>query len=264
MGRLQKQFSFQSEQQIAALNALASRLAKNPSSLVQAIADHDLIVDQPLTQAHRQAMMRALVILQEQGAPDQAVLLAERLLRRDDVVDPFREEIQRLSGAELDWVAQARQYMAECQPFMLHYHQHDYSVHYAEWFIREQRSYLHAWCAQLNPEAEDAGLAHNRVFRLDQEADVALLDQVWRFQGLDTLEVTLQVQFSYSPKPEDIKLESVLVDGVPWTQVTKQISSIFWLLQDIQRYGDRVIVVSPASVRQLVIDQLRRTLEHYL
>jgi predicted DNA-binding transcriptional regulator YafY len=107
---------------------------------------------------------------------------------------------------------------------------------------------------------EPPALAHNRVFRLDRIGAVKPLKGEWRFEGLATIAVRLELQdgFRYTPHPGD---EVEVVDGT--TQVVRPCWSVFWLLQDIARYGERVKVVAPDVVKQRVVDQLQRQLLLY-
>lgn len=263
MVRIQKQISLQDTEQSERLKAIAGGWNRSVSGLLQAIANGHLCIDRPLSISLQQAIVKAIVLLQEQQATELAQLLATFVQTRPEVSEPIRAEVKRLMQEQSRWMKQAKSLIAKSQPFQLHYHDHTYTVLYAEFFTGDKRTYLHGWCQEANDAPDHPDLAHNRFFRLDQTAQATPIDAAWRWQGLDTLEVKLAMRFRYAPKPEDVAVEQILVGGEARTQVTKRVSSLFWLMQDIQRYGDRAIVLAPDLVRQKVVEGLRSQLSLY-
>ena len=174
--------------------------------------------------------------------------------------------MERLRQREAGWVSQAKKLIGEQKPFVLHYHGKDRLIQYAEVAHHDGREYLHCWDTEPNEKAELPELAHNRLFLCSEDAIVnPAPDEIWRTEGLGSIETSFRVAFRYRPKPEDqvIAVEAISIESQPWTIVTQRITHLLWFLQRIARYHDRCIIERPETIRKLRIQQIHNELRAY-
>jgi transcriptional regulator with XRE-family HTH domain len=221
-----------------------------------------LITDScPWTIDQQQNFLRAMTALAEIGATDAIASLV-------NIVPPLineqiQEQINELKSGLPEWAAIAQNFIAKRQPFLLTYHDHEYHCRYGEIITRDRRSYLQAWCEET-AENEIEDLAHNRTFRIDREAAIEPSDGYWRFQGLDFIAVKLQLMGNlakgYTVKAEDESVGSE--DGN--LIVVKRVTSLFWLFQEIQKYGRNCKIVAPMTVKDKFVEELRAAISLYI
>ena len=251
----------------------------NITSWLKAIASGNLLVYPvsglpliPCSIPEQTVLIRAVTSLVEKGGVNDARMAATSIQKAFELSDGTHKELDRLCGCQQEWVQQVDEYLKQNQPFQLTYHQHIYTCLYADRWVGgtdEKRIYLRAWVEETDRSSGIDLLRHNRIFRLD-EAEVFVQpvpEKAWRYEGVDQIPITLRFdsRFKYTAKPFDEPelVEVVEADGRTWLQVTRHCWSVFWLLQDIRRYGDRCVVVAPDAVRQAVIDELQRSIDLY-
>lgn len=260
------------------LEVIASRLntlwGEKPSvsGLIVAIAQKQLEVGQrfTLTQVQVQALDQAIKVLIDSGDIPEAQILAGLLLERGNPEPPLRQSLlQSFSQSVPAWRILVEQQIEKRQPFRLYYQDSqkrgwEFTVLYAQISPIEKRFYLEIWCEETEGNQDLPELAHNRSLRLDRITNLAILpsEGTWR-DSLDFVEVQLHfvqdLANAYERRPEDVshKREGDIL------QVTRRVSSTFWLLRDIRRYGARCIVVSPESLRDRVIQELQSLYQQY-
>ena len=256
--------SFKSAEQAEHLTqVLKSAKISGPSKLLQAIADQTIA---PITWSAevQSALMAAAVALQAQSDARADTLLD--MLSQLPLTPPNQAEVGRLRQRDAGWVAQAKELIAQHQPFTLHYRDKDWLVQYAELAYNDGREYLHTWIAEGDKKAEVPELANNRLFLLSEEASVtSRSDTIWRTEGLDSIEVSFNVGFRYRTKPEDqvVAVESIQIGQESWAKVTQRVTNLLWFLQRIARYGDRAVIEASKTIRDLYVQQLRQALSLY-
>lgn len=237
--------------------------------LLEAIASNKLRLFSAPTEGEQKAFIRAVSALVEKSSYEDANLLlplAKQIFREET---PINEELARLSEIQLPWVQEVAELIQKQQAFTLITDRHSYCCRYAEFWnapVGEQRTYLRCWVENIFNSDEPTELKHNRIFRLDKKSRIQPLPSIsWNYQGLDEINVTLYLMpnFKYTPKPEDISIKTVEYQKSQYLEVVKRVHSAFWLFQTIQRYGDRVIVVSPTYIRQRFVDQLHNLVHLY-
>lgn len=261
------------------LEAIASRLnilwGERPSvsGLMVAIAQQQLEVGQrfSLTQVQVQALDRAIKVLIDSGEIPEAQTLAGLLLERGNPEPPLRQSLlQSVSQSVPAWRILLEQQIEKRQSFRLYYQDSqkrdwEFTVRYSQISLIEKRFYLEIWCEETEGNQDLPELAHNRSLRLDRITNMAILSSegTWRRDSLDFVEVQLHffddLANAYERRPEDVshKREGDIL------QVTRRVSSTFWLLRDIRRYGARCIVVSPKSLRDHVFQEVQFLYQQY-
>ena len=261
------------------LEAIARRLnihwGKEPSvsGLVVAIAQQTLEVGQPFTLNATQiaALRQAIRLLKDSGYIGQAQTLSSLLLERGNLETPLRQSLlQEVGQPGEGWRILVEQYRQNQQPFHILYgnsqaEELTFTVRYAEISFEEKRYYLNIWCEETedlkNPEYPQ--LIHNRCLRLDRIKAIVPTDGQWRQQGLEHFKVYLHffrgLVKAYEPKPNDISNE--LVGDV--RQVVRRVSSPFWLIREVLRYGEDCVVVSPETVRDRIKQKLINLCRQY-
>ena len=176
---------------------------------------------------------------------------------------PLKAKLRQTEIRDAAWVQQAERLIAAKKPFTLSYHGKQQQIRYAEIVRRDDREYLHCWVEEPNPTPDLTELAHNRLFSVNETAQLEATAGQWRDSGLDSIEAVFRVAFAYTPKAEDLQVEGISIGGQQWTRVTHRVTNLLWLLQRVSRYGDRCVIESPDSVRALYAKQLSSTLESY-
>ncbi len=261
------------------LEAIASRLnvlwGNRPSisGLLVAIAQQQLEVGQrfALTPVQVHSLDQATKVLIDSGHLTEAQTLAALILERGNPNPPLRQSLlQRVSQPAEAWRILIEQQIQNRQPFRLYYRDSqkqdwEYTARHARISPIEKRFYLEIWCEETQGNRDIPELAHNRSLRLDRIANLAILplsEGTWR-DSLDFVEVQLHffrdLVNAYEPRPEDISDER---EGEV-RRVVRRVSSTFWLLRDIRRYGAGCAVVSPKSLRDRVVRELQALCELY-
>lgn len=273
--RLQKQFSFQSDQQYQNLASLAQKHdCKSVSALVQAIANEQISLGKALvTQKEQQALLAAVSALTERAELKLARTLASFALSNLQVEEELRSQLDEATGAIASpWIAQIEEYIAHQQPFGLSYQDAagrvwTYNVRFAEIIFREKRNYLECWCEETEGNRDLSELQHNWTLRLDRIVDAAILplEGDWR-DGLDYIDVEFQLlsglAHAYAPRSCDIATFWQSIEP-PILQVRRHISSTFWFVREMLPYGKDCKAISPKLVRDRMVDEFKAALENY-
>ena len=235
------------------------------TAFIRAIARGEIQVGaESWSESEQRAAVRALASLLEKGLFEDGRNFASALLKCN-FEKPIKKEINRLLPLSGCWIQSIDQCIRSHQPFQLKTANNSYNCHYAEFMnadVGEFRKHLWCWVENYSNSDEPEQLCHNRVFRLDRELEVELLpNMVWKYDGLDSIEVLLQLSpnFKYSPKAEDISVESTL-NGLT---VIKKVHSLFWLFQAVRRYGTSCKIVSPVFVVERFVNELKEVLVNY-
>ncbi|HEY9877744.1 MAG TPA: hypothetical protein V6D29_04770 [Leptolyngbyaceae cyanobacterium] len=259
--RVTSSISFKDERQAARLDYLLEEMSLNRSEALRGIADGTYTLF-PFSEVEQNLLVRAAISLFE-NQDQQAGPFVDKLLQLP-FRGPLKAELHRLKASGLPWVSQVEEFISQRQPFYVVYHGTRRLIQYAEAAQRDDRRYLHAWCAEPNPRAEIPELAHNRLFWLGEDAQVEPAVGVsWRAEGLDYLRATFRVSFKYRPKAEDEFVEDISIQGQPWTLVTQRVTNVVWFTQRIARYGNSCVVESPESIVSLWVSQLESIIENY-
>jgi len=264
------------EQDKAQLESLAIELGKtwgdrpNISKLIEAIARRELIIapNHDWTKERVNALNRARTALIDAGEIEMAVAIAQLLLERSELTIPLRHELEQfVARPMLPWRVEVQRYILRQQPFQLSYQDAagriwHFTIRYAEIATHESRQYLDCWCEETEGNQDLPELTHNWCLRIDRIADAAVspIPGQWR-PGLDTLTVELHLfrglAFAYQSKTAIDLVNEWATDLPQVRRVVRQVSSSFWLIREVLRYGKDCEIVSPEAIR----DRLKQELE---
>lgn len=264
------------EQDKAQLEALALEFGKtwgdrpNISKLIEAIARRELVIapnhDWPKERVN--ALNRARTALIDAGEIDMAVAIAQLLLERSELTIPLRHELEQfVARPVLPWRMEVQRYILRQQPFQLSYQDAagrilHFTIRYAEIATHESRQYLDCWCEETAGNQDLSALTHNWCLRIDRITDAAVspIAGQWR-PGLDTITVELHLfrglAFAYQSKTAIDLVNEWATDLPQVRRVVRQVSSSFWLIREVLRYGKDCEIVSPEAMR----DRLKQELE---
>jgi len=248
----------------------------NISKLIKAIAENKLRVapNHDWSSERIKALNQARVTLIDQGQLANATMIAELLLERSDITIPLRLELENfLKTPVKTWRKAINRYIQQQRPFQLAYqdpsgHLWQFSICYAEIRRHEKREYLDCWCEETESNQDLPELRHNWCLRLDriEEAAVSPYSQPWH-NGLDNMAVEFhlygQLAFNYISKTDQDQLNEWHPDEPQTRRVIRQVSNTFWFIREILPYGKDCQVISPANVRQKIIDELRLLTQNY-
>jgi predicted DNA-binding transcriptional regulator YafY len=263
------------------LEALASRFqifwgkSPSPSGLIAAIATGEIELGQPFSLSTKQtdALQKAITSLVRSGAIEDAQTLSNLLLERGNLPMSERWQLsEQVSQYDRDWRLTVNRYIQDQQPFRVMYVNSqgkalEFTIKYAEIAFREKRFYLEIWCEETDDLTETdrqnfPEIVHNRCLRFDRIQGIIPIEGQWR-NGLDHIQVQLQFRGdllkAYEPKPRDIKDETLDKIRV----ITRKVSNPFWLVREVLAYGDHCIVLTPEPLRQLIRQNLLKTIQQY-
>jgi predicted DNA-binding transcriptional regulator YafY len=241
----------------------------NISKLVEAIARRQLLVfpNNDWTETRINALVKALHALTDAGQLEEALELALLLQERSELSIPLRREIERfIENPPPPWRLEIERYIRRQQPFQLAYRDAadrpwNFTIHHAQITFHENRQYLDCWCEETEGNQDLPELVHNWCLRLDRipsEAAIVPVEGQWR-SHLEQIEVEMHLfgglAFAYKAKSADIS-NDWLADQPRVRQVVRRISSTFWFIREVLRYGSDCVVVSPESVRNLLTKKL--------
>lgn len=272
--RLQKQISFKSNEQYAMLGDLAAKHGcSSTSGLVQAIASGEIPLEMQATDEEQQALVKAVLSLQERGEVAATKVVAKLLIERGLLNPTLRSSIDG-SFAPLfaPWLIQLEECIARSQPFKLSYsdaagRSWTYTVRYAQISFREKRNYLECWCEETQGNQDLPELQHNWTLRLDRikDAGIVPIDGEWR-KSLDEIFVEFQLfgnlAHAYASRDLDVAVEWLSVEP-PIKRVVRAVSNNFWFVREILPYGKDCVVKQPAVVRQKVKAHLQAAYHLY-
>jgi hypothetical protein len=264
-----------SEPDKKALQTIATELGytwgdnPNISKLVEAIAQRDLLIapNNDWSTDLLATLHQAMICLHDRGDSKNAQIMADLLLKRSELKNPLRREIEHFQETlqKPNWRQRLDQFIEQKQPFQLAYQDAaqriwTFHIQHAEIVHRDRREYLDCWCQETDGNTDLPKLRHNWTLRLDRITDAALspIDKKWR-PDLDRLRVELHLYnslaFAYESKTTDAYNEW-MPNQPQVRQVLRDVSSTFWLFREILPYGEDCLIVSPSEVR----DQFRNKL----
>ncbi len=270
-----------SAQDKAELEAIASELGMlwgdrpNISKLVEAIARRQLLLapNNNWTELRLKALTQSIRTLADSGQMESALIIANLLLERSELSIPLRREIERfLENPPPPWRLEIDRYIRRQQPFQLSYQDAasrlwSFTIRHAKITLHEERQYLDCWCDEYEGNQDITELVHNWSLRLDRitEAAVTPIDGKWHSE-LAQIEVEMHLfrglAFAYQAKPEDVMNEWI-ADRERVRRVVRQMSSSFWFIREVLRYGEDCMVVSPESVRDRLKQKLKSMCYQY-
>jgi hypothetical protein len=242
----------------------------NISKLIEAIARRQLVIapNHNWTKERIAALNRARTALVDAGEIERAVAIAQLLLERSELTIPLRHELEQfLARPALPWRVEVKRYILRQQPFQLSYQDAaervwHFTIRYVEITTHEDRQYLDCWCEETEGNQDLPELVHNWCLRLDRITDAAIspITGQWR-SGLDTIPVELHLfrglAFAYQSKTT-IDVVNEWAPNLPQVRrIVRQVSSSFWLIREVLRYGKDCEIVSPEPIR----DRLKQELE---
>jgi WYL domain len=247
----------------------------NISRLVEAIARRELLIgrNNDWSDTRIRELSQAIRVLHDTGYTQIAETIAQLLLERGELSDPMRREIDRyLETPLIPWRQEIDRYILRQQPFQLAYRDAVdrpwvFTIRYAKVTPHEQRQYLDCWCEQTDGNQDIPELAHNWCLRLDRipEAAITPIAGQWN-PSLDAVEVEMNfyrgLAFAYQAKPEDI-FNEWRTHPSEVRRVLRRVTSTFWFVREVFRYGEECQVVAPASVRSLIRQKVQALVELY-
>ncbi|KAM3103444.1 helix-turn-helix transcriptional regulator [Phormidesmis sp. 146-12] len=272
-----------SERDKAQLESLALELGMtwgdraNISKLVEAIARRQLLIapnhDWKIERIN--ALNQARSALVDAGRIEAALAIAQLLLERGELTIPLRMQLEQFVAQPTQpWRLGVEQYIRQQQPFQLSYQDAaerlwQFTIRYAAIAPHEDRQYLDCWCEETEDTRGLPELQHNRSLRIDRITDAAVsrVSGQWLLSGLTTIPVELHLfgglAFAYRSK-RAIDEVNEWHESLPQVKrVVRQVSSTFWLIREILRYGQDCEVVSPGSVRELVKQEVLGMCDRY-
>lgn len=264
------------EQDKAYLEALALEFGytwgdrPNISKLVEAIARRQLAIapNHDWSTARITALNRARTALVDTGEIEMAVAIAQLLCERSELTIPLRAELEQFIAHPVQpWRLEVERYLLRQQPFQLSYQDAaeriwQFTIHYGEIATHEDRQYLDCWCEETAGNQDLPELAHNWCLRLDRitDASVAQIGGAWR-TGLAIIPVEMHLRrglaFAYQSKTNRDEVNEWLGDSPQVRRVVRRVTSTFWFIREVLRYGKDCEVISPAAIR----DRLKQELE---
>lgn len=241
----------------------------NISKLVEAIARRKLLVsaNHDWTADRLHALNQARTALVDAGQIEAALAVAQLLLDRSELTLPLRVELEQFVQYPVQpWRLAVERYIRQNQPFQLSYQDAaeqvwQFTIRYAELTTHEERQYLDCWCDETTGNQDLPELAHNRCLRLDRITDAAIapVSGPWH-SGLATILVEMHLfrglAFAYRSKTNQDEVNEWLPDSPQVRRIVRRVSSTFWLMREILRYGKDCEIIAPEQVRNLVKDEL--------
>jgi predicted DNA-binding transcriptional regulator YafY len=271
-----------SEPDKQALQTIATELGytwgdnPNISKLVEAIAQRNLLIapNNDWSTDLLATLHQAMTCLHDRGDSKNAQIMADLLLKRSELKNPLRREIERFQETlqKPNWRQRLDQFIEQKQSFQMAYQdaaQHILTFHIQHAVIinHDRREYLDCWCQETAGNIDLPKLQHNWTLRLDRIADAALcpIEKKWR-PDLDQLRVELHLYnglaFAYEAKPKDVHNEWI-PNQLQVRRVLRDVSSTFWLFREILPYGEDCMIISPLDVHDQFSHKLRLLWEKY-
>jgi hypothetical protein len=248
----------------------------NISKLVEAIAKHELLIapNNDWSTDLLATLHQAMICLNDRGDSKNAQIIAELLLKRSELKNPLRREIERFLETiqKSNWRKLLDHFIAQHQPFQLAYQDAaqriwTLNIQFAKIVHRDRREYLDSWCQETDGNTDLPKLRHNWILRLDRIADAALsqIDKKWR-PNLDIIKVELHLYgglaFAYESRPNDIHNDWI-PNHPQVRRVLREVPSTFWLFREILPYGPDCVIISPIELRDRFRQDLIAMLDRY-
>ncbi|MFM7324830.1 MAG: helix-turn-helix transcriptional regulator [Nodosilinea sp.] len=248
----------------------------NISRLIQAIARGHLRVafNHDWSQERITTLNLIRNYLIDAGHHSEALALATLLLERSELNHPLRQEIQRfVDQPGAPWRRDIEASIRRQRPFSLTYQDttgqiRNFSIRYAKIVTFEEREYLTCWCDQTTDNQDLPELAHNWVLRLDripEETVIGPLAGPWQPE-LAFIDVEIHLSGRLALAYRSKTGRDLVNEWDPDRQirrVVRHINHSFWLLREVRRYGPDCLIHSPATLRDLMMMDLKHTLQAY-
>jgi hypothetical protein len=264
-----------SESDKAQLEALALEFGMtwgdrpNISRLVEAIARGQLVIalNHDWTGERIAALNRARTALIDAGELEMAVAIAQLLVERSELTIPLRNELEQFIQQPTPlWRLEVERHIRRQQPFQLSYQDAaervwQFTIHYAELVTHEERQYLDCWCDETEGNQDLPELQHNWCLRLDRITDASVSSIVGQWHpGLAVVLVEIYLfrglAFAYRSKTNQDEVNEWLTDVPQVRRVVRRVSSTFWFLREILRYGQDCEIISPEPMRDRLKQEL--------
>lgn len=162
------------------------------------------------------------------------------------------------------WISIAMDFIESKTPIEIKYKTSNDTIEviyarYAEIIRHELRYHLEIWSTQIGT---DDNLPYNQCLQFDRIVNIKAAIAEWR-SSLDMLEVEFcldgKLTDIYIPKPADILDERHGDKRV----IRRLISNTSWFIREIILYGENCEIIYPQQIQDLLIDQLKSTLDRY-
>ncbi len=271
-----------SEREKAQLEQLALEFGQtwgdnpNVSKLVKAIAQGKLLLaaNHDWSRDRIDNLNRALNLLKDEGYLSEALAMAHLLLERSELNHPLRQEIQTwVDQPSAPWRIDIDRCIRQHRPFRLTYQDAadrlwNFTVRHAKIERHEDRQYLDCWCDETEGNQDVEALRHNWSLRLDRipsEAVISPAEGHWQPE-LSHIEVEFlllrSLAFGYRSKTK-ADLVNEWQPEVQQRRVVRRVSNTFWFLREVRRYGADCLISSPLDLREQLVQELKRWVEHY-
>jgi hypothetical protein len=249
----------------------------NISKLVEAIARQKLLIapnhDWPKDLIA--ALQQAIITLIDSGDSENTQIISELLLKRSELTIPLRREIERLleTTRKPNWRQTLDRLIQRHQPFQLSYQDAaqriwTFHIHFAHITPIERREYLECWCVETEGNTDLPELQHNWTLRLDRIPDAAIapIKGSWR-SDLESIPVEMHLfnglAFAYHSKNNQDLENEWLPDRPQVRRVVRRVTSTFWFIREVLRYGQDCELISPDTLRDRLRQNLAATLQRY-
>lgn len=248
----------------------------NISKLIEAIAQRKLLIapnhDWPAERINALNLARNALI--DNGQIEAAIAIAHLLVERSETSLPLQSELtQFIENPIQPWRLEVERYIKRQKPFKLSYQDAaenlwHFTIQYAEITTHEDRQYLDCWCQETTGSQDLPELIHNRCLRLDRIHDAVLAptEGTWRSR-LDTIPVEIYLTgglaFAYQSKTSQDEVNEWLSDPPHVRRVVRRVSSAFWFMREVLRYGKDCEVRSPAALRDRIQQELAQMSAKY-
>jgi predicted DNA-binding transcriptional regulator YafY len=244
----------------------------NVKALVQAIAKGQQTIGNAVvfSSAQQRALAWAAIAAYEGGAWEEASVFGNLFKSLSGIDQPIADSVAaKLEPLQKQWVREVFASIDQQKSFKIAYQDaagrpFQFSVCGAQFVVHERRTYLDCWAEETEANQDIKELHHNWCLRLDRivDAEIIPLKKKWRL--LDVVEVEIQLfgglAHAYEPRLEDTLIEWIEGDI---KRVNRSITSTFWLMREILRYGKDCKVLSPPELAARVGRQFAEAAKLY-
>jgi len=143
-----------------------------------------------------------------------------------------------------------------------------FTARYAEVAERESRQYLECWCDETEKNQDLPALQHNWCLRFDRIPEegasiTPLKPETWREEGMATIPVRFELHGGLAHAYQLRESDYLDYWDGKTKVVTRRISSTFWFIREIIRYGKDCKVLSQREVIERLVVQLEGAIAHY-
>ena len=218
-----------------------------------------------------ESLCKAIACLQDRGDSQNAQVISNLLLERNDLKISLRREIERLldTTKKSNWRKLLDEFIDEERPFQLSYPDAaqriwTFNIQYAEIVHRDRREYLQCWCKEINKEAELIELKHNWVLSLDRigEAFVSSIKAKWK-PGLDCIEAELEFHGASALSYEDSDTDTLKKWRNQSLRVIRKISDPLSLYRELLLCAEDAVILTPTDLRDGFLIKLQKLSDRY-